>query len=81
MTNIEKNDQLPLNIEGKLNKLSDNLTSVNEERLVDICKNIPENDLNNQCKNLNKIFWEEFKNKWIDFSSVLIKLEKPLGVS
>ena len=56
MANIEKNEQLPLNIEGKLNKLSDNLTSVNEERLVDICKNIPENDLNNQCKNLNKIF-------------------------
>ena len=81
MTYIEKKEELPLNIEGKLNKLSDNLTSVNEERLVDICKNISENDLNIQCKNLNKIFWEEFKNKWIDFSSVLSKLEKPLGVS
>ncbi len=81
MANIEKNEQLPLNIEGKLNKLSDNLTSVNEERLVDICKNIPENDLNNQCKNLNKIFWEELKNKWIDFTVVLNKLERPIGVN
>ena len=79
MANIEKNEQLPLNIEGKLNKLSDNLT--NEERLVDICKNIPENDLNNQCKNLNKIFWEELKNKWIDFTVVLNKLERPIGVN
>ena len=81
MANIEKNEQLPLNIEGKLNKLSDNLTSVNEERLVDICKNIPENDLNNLCKNLNKIFWEELKNKWIDFTVVLNKLERPIGVN
>ena len=81
MANIEKNEQLPLNIEGKLNKLSDNLTSVNEERLVDICKNIPENDLNNQCKNLNKIFWEGLKNKWIDFIVVLNKLERPIGVN
>ena len=81
MANIEKNEQLPLNIEGKLNKLSDNLTSVNEKRLVDICKNIPENDLNNQCKNLNKIFWEELKNKWIDFTVVLNKLERPIGVN
>lgn len=77
MSNIEKLQTLP-NIEGKLNKLSDNLNSVNEERLVDICKNTPEKDLNLQCKSLNNIFSEELSNKWIDFNIALNNLKNPI---
>lgn len=80
MTNIETKENLP-NIEGKLNKLSNNLVSVNEERLVDICKYIPEKELNNQCLNLNGIFTQELWKKWVDFNLALKKLKSPIGVS
>lgn len=81
MTNIEKNDNLQLNIEWKLSNLSDKLPSINEERLADICKNIPKEDLNKQCINLNNIFTQELWKIGLNFYSALNKKENPKGVS
>ncbi len=81
MNNIEKNDNLQPNIDWKLNNLSENLNSVNEERLIDICKNIPNEELNKECKNLNNIFTQELEKKGFNFKWAITKLEKPIGVS
>lgn len=81
MNNIEKNDKIKPNIEWKLNSLSENLNSVNEERLIDICKNIPTEELDKECKNLNNIFTQELEKKGLNFKWAIIKLEKPIGVS
>lgn len=81
MNNIEKTlDKLP-NIDNKLNKLSYELPSVNEERLADLCKNVPKEDLELWCKNLNDIFSQELFEKWLNFKWALSKLKKPLGVA
>lgn len=65
---------------------TENLNSVNIEKIEWIMnpefsekKDYLSEKTKDLCKSLNKIFWEEFEKKWINFYDALkVKVENPI---
>ncbi|MDD2908033.1 MAG: hypothetical protein PHH98_05330 [Candidatus Gracilibacteria bacterium] len=83
MNNIEnlKNLDSSMNIDSRLNNLGENLNSINELKIINICEKADKNDISKQCFSLNNIFGEELSKKGINFKQALNKLENPIGIS
>jgi len=80
MINIEnKIDNPSKNIESKLSKLSQELPSIQEERLIDFCSKSPEKqDLDKICTVLNKEYESLLWEQWFNFKQAFSKIKSPV---
>ncbi len=66
----------------KLQNPENSESTITWERIPDICEKASKESTKKACSELNKILWESFEKKWINFiASLQAKVDNPIWLT